>query len=145
MSTDPLVTTEKPPTSESAYALLKAGRYELAYSQYQQITSGDCDPDDWVNQAVCLINLDRADEASVACDRALALNARHPQALLFKGVSLHRMGRYQDAYGFYDSAVAAEQGLPLETQEAAGNGSTNSLGKMIKQFLDRNGLRSWVN
>ena len=94
----------------NAYALLESGDYHQALQAFQNISEGDRSLDDWVNQAVCLIHLERAEEALQLCDRALLLHADYPSAWLFKGVALHRLNRFSEAYACYQAA--AREGTP---------------------------------
>ena len=94
---------------QSVSTLLQQGDYATALNHLQQISDGERQVDDWVNQAVCLIHLDRAEAALEACDRALALTPDHPQAWLFKGVACHRLQRHEDAYACYNQALGKDQ------------------------------------
>jgi len=100
-------------TSAIALAHLDAGDYRQALQAFQRIADGDRTLEDWVNQAVCLIHLGQPEAALEVCDRALALNGNHPQAWLFKGVALHRLNRYDEAYACYDQA-SSQASQPLQ-------------------------------
>jgi tetratricopeptide (TPR) repeat protein len=132
--------------SAKAYQLLEQGEYEAALSQFAQLAEADQDADCLVNQAVCLIHLARPEEALQLCDRALALNSHHPQAWLFKGVALHRLGHYSEAYTCYDRAVGE--------QRPSGGGALAALNRkylkggqsFFRQLKNINLLRRlWVN
>ena len=57
-------------------------------------------------QAVCWIHLTDYERALACCDRALDIDSAHAQAWIFRGVALHRLGRYREAYRCYDRATA---------------------------------------
>ena len=94
----------KTSTAKMALSLLEAGDYHQALQAFLQVPEPDRSLDDWVNQAVCLIHLNQPEAALQICDRALSLDADHPQALLFKGVALNRLNRYDEAYACYAQA-----------------------------------------
>ncbi|MGD1908658.1 MAG: tetratricopeptide repeat protein [Leptolyngbyaceae cyanobacterium] len=83
--------------------LMDRGDYTEALMRLEQSAVGDA-VDGVVAQAVCLLHLQQPKCALQACDRALALQPHHPQALLFKGVALHRLGRYRQSYDYYQQA-----------------------------------------
>ncbi|HEY9887266.1 MAG TPA: tetratricopeptide repeat protein [Candidatus Obscuribacterales bacterium] len=95
-------------SAETAIELLNRGEYEAALTHFQQDLNADSG-ELLINQAVCLIHLGRAREALALCDRVLTLQPQHPQGWLFKGVALHRLGRYQEAYACYHRAVDGPQ------------------------------------
>lgn len=104
--------TEFPPDAcsfasqrQEALHWLEQGKYAAALHQFALASRTMQNPDNLVDQAVCLIHLEQAHEASQLCDRALELNPSHPQAWLFKGVALHRLGQYDQAYACYGRAV----------------------------------------
>lgn len=132
--------------TEKANSLLTQGQYEAALHHFQQIPPTDRIADDWVNQAVCSIHLNQAQEALQVCDRALALDPHHPQAWLFKGVALHRLGRYDEAYSCYHQALKK----PIVTHQHSSflNGWWRRLLPLkaaIKHLKNGNLLRLWVN
>ncbi|MDA0867677.1 MAG: tetratricopeptide repeat protein [Cyanobacteria bacterium] len=58
-----------------------------------------------ISLAVCRLHLQQPTAALQVCNQVLAIDPRHPQALLFKGVALHRLGRYRAAYALYRQAI----------------------------------------
>lgn len=58
-----------------------------------------------VMEAVCWLHLDRPEAALECCDRALACHPDYAQGWLFRGVALHRLGRYREAYQCYQQAA----------------------------------------
>ncbi|MEM9215099.1 MAG: tetratricopeptide repeat protein [Cyanobacteria bacterium P01_F01_bin.150] len=59
----------------------------------------------WVFRAVVLLHLQSYDDALISCDRALDLEPRNIEALVFRGVALNYLGRYQDSYASYANAM----------------------------------------
>ncbi|NEQ42377.1 MAG: tetratricopeptide repeat protein [Leptolyngbya sp. SIOISBB] len=104
MSQLPPLTMLKTSTAKLALPLLEAGNYHQALQVFRQVPESDRSLDDWVNQAVCLLHLNQPETALQVCDRVLSLAADHPQAWLFKGVALHRLNRYDEAYACYAKA-----------------------------------------
>ncbi|MEM6520865.1 MAG: tetratricopeptide repeat protein [Cyanobacteria bacterium P01_D01_bin.71] len=95
-----------PPTAiaANAHTLLESGNYHQALQAFQNISDSDRTAEDWVNHAVCLIHLGRSEEALQICDCALLVDADYPTAWLFKGVALHRLRRFSEAYECYRKA-----------------------------------------
>jgi tetratricopeptide (TPR) repeat protein len=62
----------------------------------------------WVMEAVRLVQAEQPEAALEACDRALALAPGYSQGWLFRGVALHRLGRYAEAYRCYERALEQE-------------------------------------
>ncbi len=58
-----------------------------------------------VYQAVCWIHLDQPEKALAIAETVLSQNQDYSQGWLFRGVALHRLGRYREAYGSYDRAL----------------------------------------
>lgn len=54
-----------------------------------------------IYQAVCLIHLEQPQRALAVAERVLAIAPHHPQGWLYRGVALHRLGRYRQAYASY--------------------------------------------
>ncbi len=54
-----------------------------------------------VYQAVCLIHLELPQQALAVAEQVLAIAPDHPQCWLYRGVALHRLGRYEEAYASY--------------------------------------------
>jgi len=129
-----------PQTSISAIALahLEAGDYHQAQQAFQSIPDSDRTVDDWVNQAVCAIHLEQPEAALVACDRALALNGNHPQAWLFKGVALHRLNRYDEAYACYDQASNQPDQLLQKSGKSSWYSRLGALRGVAKRILQAN-------
>ncbi|MEO1094143.1 MAG: hypothetical protein AAFX01_04510 [Cyanobacteria bacterium J06638_28] len=91
-----------------AEELLRQGRYEDALQCFQQAAAelqAVALADNYVQQAVCLIHLERPQAALQMSDRAIALEAGHPQAWLFRAVALNRLGQFQASYKAYDRAL----------------------------------------
>lgn len=84
-------------------ALMDRGDYPEALMRLERNDLGKS-VDGAIAQAVCLLHLQRPKRALKRCDRALGLQPNHPQALLFKGVALHRLGEYRGAYTHYQQA-----------------------------------------
>jgi tetratricopeptide (TPR) repeat protein len=53
-------------------------------------------------QGVCLIHLDKPQRALAVLDTLVAQHPSHGQGWVFRGVALHRLGRYKEAYQCYD-------------------------------------------
>lgn len=58
-----------------------------------------------VYQAVCWIHLNQPAKALTVTDSILAYTPEHSQGWLFRGVALHRLGHYGEAYACYDRAL----------------------------------------
>ncbi|MGB3137704.1 MAG: tetratricopeptide repeat protein [Nodosilinea sp.] len=83
-------------------ALANAGAYDRALRCFEE-AAVVC-PEEvtaLVYQAVCLIHLGHPDRALALADRVLAIAPDHSQGWLFRGVALHRLERYRDAYACY--------------------------------------------
>ncbi|NER80639.1 MAG: tetratricopeptide repeat protein, partial [Leptolyngbya sp. SIO1D8] len=107
MSLESLASDDQPGKqswSDQAHSLLEQGEYGAALEYFRQAVQTAPLADDYVSQAVCLIHLDRPQEALEMCDRALSLNSGHSRAWLFRGVALHRLGQFDEAYACYDLA-----------------------------------------
>ena len=96
--------------SDRADVLLDQGDYEAALHCLRQAARDMPVVDDYVSQAVCLIHLNQPQRALQICDLALSLAPKHPRILLFRGVALHRLGRFREAYACYDLAVEQQSG-----------------------------------
>jgi tetratricopeptide (TPR) repeat protein len=57
-----------------------------------------------VYQIVCWLHLDSPDKALAIADKLLGQNSTYARGWLFRGVALHRLGRYAEAYSSYDQA-----------------------------------------
>lgn len=105
-----LLAVSAPMPSSLAYlrgeALVNLGRYAEALESFEM---GLVQPrycvDAHIGRAVCLLHLQRPEAAMAACDRVLAIAPHHPQAWLFRGVALHRLAHYRDAYRCYEQAI----------------------------------------
>lgn len=64
-----------------------------------------------VYQAVCWIHLNQPTKALAVTDRLLAQVPDHSQGWLFRGVALHRLGRYAEAYASYNQALGQPPAL----------------------------------
>lgn len=84
-------------------ALANLGHYAEALRYFEEALSLDSrDADTLVYTAVCLIHLQRPQEALERCDRILSQYPDHSQAWMFRGVALQRLGQYRKAYTAYD-------------------------------------------
>lgn len=99
--------SDEPSEAQLARRLLEQGHYQAALSCFRQVSQVVPSADTSVSQAVCLIHLNRPKEALQACEDALLMHHQHAQAWLFRGVALHRLGRFQDAYSSYRLASEA--------------------------------------
>lgn len=130
----------------SVSTLLQQGDYATALNHLQRISESERQVDDWVNQAVCLIHLDRAEAALEACDRALATTPDHPQAWLFKGVACHRLQRHEDAYACYNQALGKDQANPqARTVMTTWQQQVTAIRSFAKHVKDTRLLRLWLN
>jgi|GEM_PF-1911172 tetratricopeptide (TPR) repeat protein len=68
----------------------------------------------WVQKAVVLILLDQPQMALTCCHQALQLEPTHNQAWLFRGVALHRLGRFREAYRSYQQATQPQSPSTIE-------------------------------
>jgi tetratricopeptide (TPR) repeat protein len=93
------------PALTQAKDLLNQGKYQAALHCLQATEQSLQEPENFVLQAVCFILLNQPRAALQVCDRALALEAHHAQAWLFRGVALHRLGRFQESYQCYNRAL----------------------------------------
>lgn len=128
-----------------AMQLLEQGEYEAALQQFACSPQAAQDADNLVNQAVCLIHLSQAQAALQACDRALTLNPHHSQAWLFRGVALHRLGHYREAYACYDRAVGEHHPKHQSSLLNSGRNRFKALKSFFKHIKDTNLLRLWVH
>ena len=94
--------------SDKGHVLLDQGEYEAALHCFCQAVQEVPTADDYVSQAVSLIHLERPKDALQACDCALSLTSGHARAWLFRGVALHRLGRFHEAYECYDLAAGQQ-------------------------------------
>jgi tetratricopeptide (TPR) repeat protein len=102
---------------ERGDALANQGRYEEALACFEQAIALNPDMpsaiESWVFRAVMLLYLERFDQALESCDRALAIEPAHPEANLFRGVALQRLGLYREAYRSFDRALGATERLSI--------------------------------
>jgi tetratricopeptide (TPR) repeat protein len=89
-----------------ADALACLNRYEEALDSLEQAQelAGFETSYIWVQKAVVLILLNRAEAALNCCNYALRLEPNYFQAWLFRGVALHCLGNYREAYHSYYKA-----------------------------------------
>ena len=91
-------------------ALANLGRYAEAIDSFAQTLRHCPDAKEaLIFQAVCWIHQEYPEAALSCCDRALAIAPDYEQGWLFRGVALHRLGRYRDAYASYDRALHQER------------------------------------
>jgi tetratricopeptide (TPR) repeat protein len=89
-------------------ALSALGHYAEALRYFEEaIALGGDLAEALIAAAVCLIHLERPQEALLLCDRVLAQTPEHPQGWLFRGVALQRLGRHRQAYAAYQQASKA--------------------------------------
>ncbi|PSN15159.1 hypothetical protein C7271_21120 [filamentous cyanobacterium CCP5] len=81
-------------------------RYEEALDSLEQaqVFMGFSEPSIWLEKASILILLNCLTEALGCCDYVLWRDPHSPQAWLFRGVALHRLGRWWQAYRSYQRA-----------------------------------------
>jgi tetratricopeptide (TPR) repeat protein len=126
--------TLKTSTAQMALSLLESGNYHQALQVFRQVPDSDRTLDDGVNQAVCLLHLDQPEAALQICNQTLELNATHPQAWLFKGVALYRLGRYDEAYACYAQAAAAGDPQPPQHLQRPWTRCWQALKTVTKRF-----------
>jgi Flp pilus assembly protein TadD len=132
--------TQDSSCSLEALQLLDRGQYEAAQQRLAMSPNACQDPHNLVHQAVCFIHLGQSEAALWLCDRALQLAPRHPQAWLFKGVALHRLGRYSEAYDCYRRATDTVRPMPTAVLNTLASTALLKF-KALWQRLDR--LRGW--
>lgn len=92
-------------------AALQAGDLEGARRDFEALATGDPSRlDAWLGLAMASARLGRAEAATAAIDRALALEPRNLRALLFKADHLHATGREDAAMRFYGAALRIAEG-----------------------------------
>ena len=128
-----------------ALQLLEEGEYTLALQLFMAFPRAMQDPDNLINQAVCLIHLGQAQKALQRCDRALLLSPNHSQAWLFKGVALHRLDRYKEAYICYDRALGKPYSPCKNSFLPNLSHGVKGLKSLVKYLKDANVLRLWLN
>jgi tetratricopeptide (TPR) repeat protein len=104
---------------EYANDLVNQGKFQTALEVLQETRELQALPGSHVTQAVCWLHLDRPAVALCVCDRALKSWPQYPQLWLFRGVALHRLGRYKDAYAAYAIANRS-QSSPSPVTEVSG-------------------------
>ena len=88
-------------------AYRELGRYDAALSAFAYAVEAlGATAELHVSQAVCWLHLEQPAAALAHCDRALALEAGHGRAALFRGVALQQLGCYDAAYRAYDQALS---------------------------------------
>ncbi len=91
--------------------LMEQGQFQAALGYFAMVTDPQFQEDCAVDQAVCWLYLNQPEMALQVCDRALTHQPDHPQLWLFRGVALHRLGRFQEAYASYDVATQGVRGV----------------------------------
>lgn len=110
--------------------LANLGHYSEALRNFEEalaLEGGNWDA--LLYSAVCLIHLQRPQEALTRCDRILSQNPNHAQAWMFRGVALHRLGHYSESYACYSHATG-QPVLNLGQQ----------LGRSVREKLVRLGI-----
>lgn len=82
--------------------LANAGAYDRALRCFEE--AAILAPDELatlVYQAVCLIHLERPQQALAVAEKILAIAPDHPQGWLYRGVAQQRLGNYKEAYASY--------------------------------------------
>jgi tetratricopeptide (TPR) repeat protein len=83
-------------------SLANAGAYEHALHCFDEAAIlAPEDTETLVYQAVCLIHLGQPQRALAVAERVLAIAPHCAQGHLYRGVALHRLGRYRAAYASY--------------------------------------------
>lgn len=83
-------------------SLANAGAYDRALRCFEEAAIlNPNDSETLVYQAVCLIHLEQPQRALAVADQVLAIAPHHPQGWLYRGVALHRLGRYKESYACY--------------------------------------------
>jgi tetratricopeptide (TPR) repeat protein len=83
-------------------SLANGGHYDRALRCFEEASILDPNnADALVYQAVCLIHLEQPQPALTVAEQVLAIAPDHPQGWLYRGVALHRLGRYKAAYASY--------------------------------------------
>ena len=60
-----------------------------------------------------LLNVEKAEEALSCFEQVLALDSRHPEALVKKGAALERMRKLNEAIECYDRAIEADSTMTI--------------------------------
>ncbi|PSR19510.1 hypothetical protein C8255_01705 [filamentous cyanobacterium CCP3] len=82
--------------------LANAGAYERALRCFEEAAIVDPQAvSALIYQAVCLIHLGQPKQGLALTEQVLAIAPDHAQGWLFRGVALHRVGRYPEAYRCY--------------------------------------------
>jgi tetratricopeptide (TPR) repeat protein len=129
---------------EQAVELLEAGNYTSALQLLVAIPQAIQDPENLIHQAVCLIQLGQPQDALSRCERVLLLSPHHSQAWLFKGVALHRLNRYQEAYACYNRALEPPP-TPSAGTRFLRQPPMRSLKSLLQRLKKTSWLRLWVN
>ncbi|QIB65497.1 aspartyl/asparaginyl beta-hydroxylase domain-containing protein [Kineobactrum salinum] len=98
---------------QRALAALRNGDAAEAAELLQALTAaGPVAASTWLALAFARVNLDQADAALAAVDRALQLEPRNLRALLFKADHLDRLGQASTALQFYQAALRVAAATP---------------------------------
>lgn len=85
---------------------LRAGNVGAAESIFEQILeTGTADSATWFALAIAQAQLDKAEQALGAVDKALELEPHNLRAILFKAGHLERMGQSRRSLSFYNGAL----------------------------------------
>jgi tetratricopeptide (TPR) repeat protein len=100
-----------------ASALACLGRHAAALHSLEQAQelAGFANAHLWVQKAVLLILLDDPTSALNCCNQALWRSPNHAQAWLFRGVSLHRLGRFRAACRSYQRVAQTAPPTPADS------------------------------
>jgi curved DNA-binding protein CbpA len=94
---------------EQGDELFDTGDYEGALRVYDAVIARNPDlpsKEVWYNRGIALNFLGHYRDASESFDQVLSISPDNPQALAQKGASLLSLGRYEDALGYTDRALA---------------------------------------
>jgi tetratricopeptide (TPR) repeat protein len=90
---------------DRARSFMQAQRWNAALNTANRAIGLDCERyEGWMLRANALLMLERLDEALLSCDRASALN-HSPKVVALRGMVLHRLGHYEEAYNHYRQAI----------------------------------------
>jgi tetratricopeptide (TPR) repeat protein len=93
-------------------AQAERGNYAQALRYFEEALILDpANPAALLYQVVCLIHLEQPKPALAIAEKLLKADPSQAQGWLFRGVALHRLGRYKEAYASYDRAEALTTGV----------------------------------
>lgn len=101
--------------AQRAEVLMKLTRYREALKDYDRVIEFRSDPQaqDLIDRSIAYALLEDYDKALADLDHALVLEPQSSKALLYKGVTLFQIRRYQDALYYLEKAE------PLASEKAA--------------------------